>query len=42
MTARQGNNPKRRIAPADFLDQGARDALAVQLVYIGIYWKRYS
>jgi hypothetical protein len=33
--ARQGNNPKRRIAPPDCLDIVARQALADRLVYVG-------
>ena len=33
--ARQGNNPKRRIAPPDALELPAREGLAARLVYIG-------
>jgi hypothetical protein len=35
MRARQGNNPKRRIAPPDQLELAAREALAARLVYVG-------
>jgi hypothetical protein len=35
MRARQGNNPKRRIAPSDRLDLAARKSLADRLAYIG-------
>jgi hypothetical protein len=35
MRARQGNNPKRRIAPSDRLELAAREALAARLVYVG-------
>lgn len=33
--ARTGNNPKRRIAPADALDEEARKGLAKAVVYVG-------
>ncbi len=32
---RRGDNPKRRIAPPDRLDEGGRGRLAARLVYIG-------
>ncbi len=32
---RQGNDPKRRIAPADRLDPAGREALATRLTYVG-------
>ncbi len=35
MAARQGNNPKRRIAPADRLDAGERAVLAARVAYTG-------
>jgi hypothetical protein len=33
--ARQGNNPKRRIAPADAIGLAAREELAARVVYVG-------
>ncbi len=33
--ARAGNNPKRRIAPPERLNQNERSALALRLIYVG-------
>ena len=42
MATRQGNNPKRRVAAADFLDQRGREALATRVRYTGsAIHKRY-
>jgi len=35
MRARQGNDPRRRIAPPERLDAEARKALSAKLTYVG-------